>query len=114
MTKAKVRCRVCSEAANGELDGKIVGRLEGLLSVWDHVNRVNKVALVLLVWVRDSKKPGRDEEMVPMEYGNAGRKLQIVWIGDIEGMAHLIGLKEDSVWLVNNRIDINTWNKLYD
>ncbi|KAF8427092.1 hypothetical protein BGX38DRAFT_1278843 [Terfezia claveryi] len=95
-------------------NGKIVGRLEGLLSVRDHVNRVYEVALVLLLQVRGSKKPGGDEGMVRMERGNTERKLHIVRIGDIEGMAHLIGLKEDSVWLMNNRIDMNTWNELYD
>jgi len=109
-----VRCRGRSKAANGELDGRIVGKLGGLFSVWDHVNKVHEVALVSLLSVRGSRKPRGDEGMVRMECRNTGKELRIVQIGDIEGMAHLIGVKRDRVWLVNNRIDLNTWNELYD
>jgi len=28
-------------------------------------------------------------------------------------MLHLIPVKENGLWLVNNRIDFNTWNELY-
>jgi len=97
-----VRRRGRSKDANGELDRRIVGSLEGLFTVRDYVNREHEVALVSLLSVWGSSKLGREEGMVRMERGNAGRWLNIVRIADIEGMAHLIGVKQDSVWLVNN------------
>jgi len=44
-----VRRRGCSKDSNGELDGSIVGSLEGLFWVRDHVNREHEVALVSLL-----------------------------------------------------------------
>ena len=38
----------------------------------------------------------------------------IVCIVNIEGLAHLISLELGSSWLVNNRIDVETWNVLYN
>ena len=37
----------------------------------------------------------------------------IIRVKDIEGLAHLIPLEVGRVWLVNNRIDLTTWNELY-
>ena len=37
----------------------------------------------------------------------------IIRVKDIEGLAHLIPLEAVRVWLVNNRIDLTTWNELY-
>jgi len=50
--------------------------------------------------------------MVRMERGNAERRSNVVRIADVEGMPHLIGVKQGSLWLLNNRIDLNTWNEL--
>ena len=38
----------------------------------------------------------------------------VVSIAKIEGMAHLIPLEPRESWLVNNRIDLETWNEIYD
>jgi len=103
-----------TKVANAELDGKVVGKLEGLFRVRDRIDMMPEVALVSLLSLRSSSKPGGEEGMVRMEHGNAGRKLRIVPIRDIEGMAHLIGWKQDSLWLVKKRIDLNSWNELYD
>jgi len=109
-----VRHRGHSKDAKGELDGRIVGSLEGLFRVWDHVNREHEVSLVSLLLVRVSSQAGGEEAMVPIERGKAGRRLNVVQIAAVEGMAHLIGVKQDSIWLINNRIDLNTWNEVYD
>jgi len=109
-----VRHRGCTKAANGELDGKIVGKLEGLFSMRDRIDMMHDVGPVSLLSLRGSSKPGGEEGMVRMGRRNGGRKLRIVPIGDIEGMAHLIGLKQDSLWLVKNGIDLNSLNELYD
>jgi len=38
----------------------------------------------------------------------------IVRISQIEGIAHLIPLEAGESWLVNNRIDLETLNTIYD
>ena len=38
----------------------------------------------------------------------------VIPIAKIEGIAHLIRLEPGQSWLVNNRIDVETWNMLYD
>jgi len=109
-----VRHREHSKEANGELNGKVVGTLERLFRVWYHVKREHEVALVSIPWVWGSSKPGREEGIFRIEHRSACRRLHIVWIADIEGIAHLIEVKQHSMCLVNNRIDLNIWNKLYD
>jgi len=109
-----VRHRGRTKAAIGELDGKIVGKLEGVFSVRDRIDMMHEVALVSLLSLRGSSKPGGEEGMVRMGRGSAGHKLRIVPKGDIEGMAHLLGWTQDSLWRVNNWIDLNSWNEPYD
>jgi len=53
-----VRRRGRSKDANREPDGRIVGSLEGLFRVRNHVNREHEVGLVSLLSVRGSSKPG--------------------------------------------------------
>ena len=38
----------------------------------------------------------------------------VILIAKIEGIAYLILLEPEQSWLVNNQIDIETWNILYD
>ena len=38
----------------------------------------------------------------------------VIRITDIEGMAHLIPIEHNGPWLVNNRIDVHTWNDVHD
>jgi len=44
-----------------------------------------------------SRNPERDEGMLQMECRNTRKELQIVHIGDIEMMAHLIRLRRERV-----------------
>ena len=37
-----------------------------------------------------------------------------VIISDIEGFCHLIEIEYGKKWLINNRIDMYIWNKVYD
>ena len=97
----------------GQLDGKMVGRLEGLFSVQEATDKVHEVALVALLRLRGPAKPCGEEGMIRVEYREGREMMHIVRIGDIEGMAHLIPLEAGRVWLVNNRIDLTTWNELY-
>ena len=38
----------------------------------------------------------------------------VIPIAKLEGVAHLIPLEPEQSWLVNNCIDVETWNTLYD
>jgi len=66
-----MRHRGRTKAANGELDGKIAGKLEGLFSVRDRIDMMHEVVLVSLLSLRGSSKPGGGEGMVHM-----GREMQ--------------------------------------
>ena len=50
--------------------------------------------------------------MVRVEKRVDGFGIHIIRIGDIEGIAHVIALDPERLWLVNNSIDFNTWNEL--
>jgi len=38
----------------------------------------------------------------------------IVGVADIEGIAHLLPVNPEKLYLVNNPIDVHTWNDIYD
>jgi len=109
-----VRCREHSEAPDGRLDGRLVGRLGGLFCVHDYIGKVHEVAMVALLKVHGSSKPSGEEGMIRMEWREDDKNVHIVVIKEVEGMVHLILLEPGKVWLVNNRIDFITWNELYE
>lgn len=39
---------------------------------------------------------------------------RVVWLKSLEGAVHLIPLEPSDKWLINNRIDHQTWNELHD
>jgi len=69
---------------------------------------------VRLLRVKGSRRPHSEEGMIGMEWIDGERGVHFIRISDMEGMAHLIPLEKDNVWLVNNRIDFNMWNELYE
>jgi len=75
---------------------------------------VYEVAFIRLLQVKGSRRPHSEEGMKRMEWIDSERSVHFIRISDMEGMAHLIPLEKDEVWLVNNRIDFNTWNELYE
>jgi len=50
-----------------QLDGRIVGRLEGLFSIQDDTGRIHEVALVTLLRVHGSARPWGEEGMIRVE-----------------------------------------------
>jgi len=38
----------------------------------------------------------------------------VVAVADIEGMAHLVPVNSEELYLVNNWIDVYTWNNIHD
>jgi len=73
-----VRHRERSEAPNGHLDNRLVGRLGELFSVHDDIGKVYKVAIVALLKVRRSSKPSREEEMIWMEWREDDKNVHII------------------------------------
>jgi len=106
----RARC----EEGNGKLDGRMVGKLQGLFRVSDGMQSVHEVALVKLLRVKGSRRPHSEEGMIRMEWIDGERGVHFIRISDMERMAHLIPLEKGKVWLVNNRIDFHTWNELYE
>ena len=106
--------RSMNERQNGELDGRTIGKLEGLFRVQNRTLGVYEIAYVRLLKLRGSRKPHGEEGMIRMEAPQGKPNTHVIRVTDIEGMAHVIELEKDKLWLVNNRIDLNTWNELYD
>ena len=109
-----VRLREGTEAPNGTLIGRIVGRLEGLFSVRDHVYKVHEVAMVTVLVARRSSTPGGDGGMIRVEWQEDNSNVMVVQIRQREGVAHSIGLELGKGWLENNRIDLMTCNELHE
>ena len=97
----------------GELDGRMVARLEGLFRVRGEMGSIHEVALIMLLRLRGSARPWGEEGMVRVEKKEDGYGMHIIRMGDIEGMAHVIPIDPGRLWLVNNRLDFSTWNELY-
>jgi len=111
---AWVQQRARCEEGNSKLNGRTVVKLQELFRVSDGMQNVHEVAFVRLLRVKGSQRPHSEEEMIWMEWIDGKRGVHFIRISDMEGMAHLIPFEKDKVWLVNNRIDFNIWNELYE
>jgi len=69
---------------------------------------------VRLLWLKGSGRPYSEEGIIHTELMDGEKGFHFIRIANIEGMAHLIPLDKDRLWLVNNRIDFNIWNELYE
>ena len=54
-----------------------------------------------------------EEGMIKVGLTERAKNL-VVRASDIGGMVDLIPVEKDRLWLVNNRIDLHSWNLLYD
>ena len=61
----------------------------------------------------DSGRPSDVHSLVTVQLRDVTRELTIVDIGTIIGLVHLI-LETEWRWLVNSRIDLRTFNKIYE
>ena len=75
--------------------------------------RSHEVALVKLLRLRGPAKPWGEEGMIHVQCTWENQGFHIRRVKNIAGLAHLILLEAGRVWLVNNRIDLATWNELY-
>jgi len=78
----------------GQLNGRMVGTLEGLFSVCDKMQNVHEVALVVLLLLKGPAKPSDELEMSSVEINSNGKGKYVIPVADIEGIAYLILLEE--------------------
>ena len=76
-----------------QLDGMIIGQVEGLFSIQDKMDRVHKVALVKLLRLRGPVTPWGEEGIICVECTKENQGFHIIRVKDIEGLAHLIPLE---------------------
>ena len=98
----------------GGLNGRIPARLNCIFKVkipgGDQIYRLVHVTLTSLV---GPKTMSNEEGMIKVGLTEWAKNV-VVRASDIGGMVHLIPIEKDRLWLVNNRIDLHTWNLLYD
>ena len=90
------------------LNGKILARLNTVFR-FRGPKGIFWLAHVTMTKCVGSPTPSGEEGMVRVKWGNNA----VVKILDIEGMAHLINIDE-GLWLVNNRIELDTWENIHD
>ncbi len=74
---------------------------------------VYRLAHVTMTTVVGARTAGREEGMVKVQL-SVPTKDVLVNVREIGGMAHMIPIEPQKLWYINNRIDLHTWNLLYD
>ena len=98
----------------GGLNDLIPARLNCIFKI--RVSRgeqVYRLVHITLMSVVGSRTMNNEEGMIRVRLSQPTRNV-VVRARDIRGMAHLVPVEPDEVWLVNNRIDLFSWNLLYD
>ena len=92
----------------GSLDGRVPAQLNALLNLQnptpDHTYRLAHISLLKIIGSQTLDGPeGMSRVGCPIFN-------HIIRITHMEGLAHLIAIEPDQLWLVNNRIDQQSWN----
>jgi len=88
------------------LDGRVPARLNALFKLRDlHANTSYRLAHVSLLSIIGSPTPDGPEGIVRV--GLLTRS-HVVAVADIEGMAYLVPVNPEELYLVNNWIDVHT------
>ena len=99
----------------GDLGGRLPAFLKGLLKLRTKKGDSFRIAVVEVLWPLNSGNANSDDTLVRVHrkvYKTAGGGIWVTNIRSIMGMAHLVAYGEGR-WLVNNRIDLKTWNDVY-
>lgn len=110
-----VKRREPSDELRGSLNGKIPAKLNALFKLRTVGHGVHLLAHVSLTEAYAGNRPIGPEGMVRVQLVTENNIL--VNIRDITSIAHLVPLEQSTTgmrWLVNNRIDFDTWNDIYD
>jgi hypothetical protein len=101
---------------NGDLGDRLPGLLKGLFKIRDPIDKqCYRLAIVEVLQPVDEGKADAFDTLIRVKrrtLKTAGGVDWVVNIRSILGIAHLMPYGEDQ-WLVNNRIDIKTWNDVY-
>ena len=97
---------------SGSLDGRVPEQLNALLKLQDpNGDQTYRLAHISLLKIIASQTLDGPEGMSRIGCPITNHVIRIT---DIEGMAHLIAIEPDQLWLLNNRIDQQTWNEIHD
>ena len=98
----------------GALRGRLPARLVALFKIRHHTNHdtVHRLAAVQYMSVVNHGCPSDVHGLVTVQLSDTAQEFTIIDIGTILGLAHLIP-ETDRRWLVNNRIDLRTFNEIY-
>jgi len=96
----------------GGLNGCMVARLNALFKLGFKEEAYRLAYVTMLQCIGKAAVQGV-EEMVRIRWPTVEQSL-VVRIAQVEGMAYLIPLEPGESWLVNTRIDLQSWNKIYD
>ena len=114
--------KVSDETELGALRGRLPARLKGLIKMRDPERGYShRLAIVQLLSAGPGKgtiDPHYGLVKVYSRQGQSGSDIWLVSISIIEGIAHIVpvdGTKgmETNMWLVNSRIDLETFNEVY-
>ena len=98
----------------GGLNGHIPIRLNSIFKI--RLNRRDMVywlAHVMMTTIIGTCMVGREEGMVKVQL-LVSTKDVLVNVREIGRMAHMIPIEPQKLWYINNRIDLHTWNLLYN
>ena len=108
-----VKRREASDILRGSLNGRMPGMLNALFKLRTHTQGVHLLAHVSLMETVGGPRPSGPEGMVRVGFPTRNNNI-LVNIREVVGMAHLIALEPGERWLINNRIDFETWHDIYD
>ena len=98
----------------GALRGCLPAKLLALFKIPNPTcdGTVRRLASVQMLSPVNSRRASDVHGLVTVQQREDAREFTIVDIGTILGLAHLIP-EADRRWLVNNRIDLRTFNEIY-
>ena len=120
--------KVADEREFGALRGRLPGRLKGLFKIRDtesgYSHRLGLVQLLSPGPGKGSVDANHGLVKVNSKLGRIGSDIWLVTISSIQGIAHIVPLDADraksgtkeleaKTWLVNSRIDLETFNEIY-
>ena len=113
LTPTTNKAQAIHETPSG-LNGRISAKLNCIFKI--QLNRgdiVYRLAYIIMTTIVSVRMAAREEGIVKVQLSMLREEL-IVNAREIAGMAHLIPIEPNKVWYINNRIDLYTWNLLYD
>ena len=99
----------------GALRGHVLAKLLALFKIWNLTcdGTVRRLGSTQVLSPVNSGRASDIHGLVTVQQREDAREFTIVDVGTILGLAHLIP-EADRRWLVNNRIDLRTFNEIYE